>query len=191
MMMPKWFLFIVLYACVGICAAKTDCEPVTGTLRLTQVNQDEWQADYRLDRPVYGIALGPHIWQGLPWRQTGVQYDSPWIHEGGAQALSIAGLQATALWSPDEISSYQAKLEKGCQLDPYELQANASSLKGKAAYECGYRLFRDLALPAPLVWRRLLDAAMRTRQPYSEKMLHGLMPAAISVSDPPTGNLVQ
>lgn len=124
-----------------------------------------------------------HIWQGLPWPQAGVQYDSAWITEGGAEALSLAGLKATGLWSAAEVSSYGAALEKNCPLKQDELLAEAASLKGRMAYDCGYRLFSQFESPAPVIWRCLLDEAMRTGQPYSEQMMTRVMDIAERTSD--------
>lgn len=112
-----------------------------------------------------------HIWQGLVRRGGTGEATESWIHEGGAQALSLAALEVSGLWNAQAATAFKAKLHAECVQIRTAQAAGQAADTSREAYTCGYE--RCAAYPTGPVelWRRLLAETERSGAPYSAAMV--------------------
>lgn len=112
-----------------------------------------------------------HVWQELVRRGGFADDTETWIHEGGAQALSLAALEGSMLWDAATVAAFKAKLHGEC-VQIREAQANGKDTDAsREAYTCGYERFAALPLDTIKLWKRLLEETERTGAPYSAAMI--------------------
>lgn len=112
-----------------------------------------------------------HVWQGLV-RRGGIADDGePWVHEGGAQALSIAALQGSAVWNAEQVEHFKASLHDEC-VRLREAKAHGKEAdESRVAYTCGYERFVAHPVAPVELWQRLMAETERTGSPYSARMV--------------------
>lgn len=109
-----------------------------------------------------------HIWQNnLP--HDGIGEEAPWIHEGGAEAMSLDALLSSGLWDEDKFNAMQTKRWKECE----NLSNSGTDLATnyRAHYVCGMKRFDDTKLNIVTIWRALIDESERSGKVYSEQMV--------------------
>jgi len=112
-----------------------------------------------------------HVWQDLVRRGGFADDAEPWIHEGGAQALSLTALEGSGLWDAAAVATFKAKLHDEC------VHIRAAKADGKdadasrEAYTCGYERFVAQPIGAVDLWKRMLAETERTGAPYSAAMI--------------------
>jgi hypothetical protein len=109
-----------------------------------------------------------HIWQRNVMRG-GVGADEPWVHEGGAEAVAVATLEQTGLFSKEEVEAYSAKLLAECE----KLQGSVESYRGY--YACGYKRFRDYHTDVFALWKSMMERSESSGEVYSSRMIDALL----------------
>ena len=118
-----------------------------------------------------------HLWQASV-RRGGFAENDPWVHEGGAEALMLAALRGTGIFSAEEGNQYAQRLLDECQ----QLQDNVTVYRG--VYACGFRRFHGYAMaPVPL-WRAMMNRSEATGDVYSEPMIQAILKEAAAASKP-------
>jgi len=113
-----------------------------------------------------------HIWQNnLPHEAIGEE--AAWIHEGGAEAMSLEALLSSGLWDKDKFNAMQTKRWKECE----NLSNSGTNLATnyRAHYVCGMKRFDDTKLNIVTIWRALLNESERSSKVYSEQMVREIV----------------
>ena len=127
-----------------------------------------------------------HVWQANVARG-GIGQTQPWVHEGGAEALSLAALQASGLWTADEVAEQGARLVDECRAAEAARAADASlAPTWRDNYTCGYARFDAFALGPFQLWQRLIAQTEASGEPYSEAMIDGVLAAGEGGAVPST-----
>ncbi|MES2127836.1 MAG: hypothetical protein V4463_11245 [Pseudomonadota bacterium] len=109
-----------------------------------------------------------HLWQRNVARG-GVGEGEPWVHEGGAEALAVAALEGTGLFTKAEGDAYAAKLFDECA----QLQGSVASYRG--FYACGFKRFRDYHTDVLALWKNMMNRTEASGEVYSQKMIESLL----------------
>lgn len=109
-----------------------------------------------------------HVWQRNAGRG-GFGNDEPWIHEGGAEAIALAALEATGLFTKEESDAKAADLLAECA------QLNDSVTTYRGYYACGFKRFRDYRTDVMGLWKKMMEASESSGEVYSQKMLESLL----------------
>ncbi|HEU4664117.1 MAG TPA: hypothetical protein VFS55_08815 [Dokdonella sp.] len=112
-----------------------------------------------------------HVWQGLVRRGGMDDAGEPWVHEGGAQALSIAALEGSGVWSAAQAKRFEASLREECARIEAAKAHGEPDDASRWAYSCGYARFAAYPLDPTELWKRLLAATERSGAPYSATMI--------------------
>ncbi|HEY5799246.1 MAG TPA: hypothetical protein VIT92_03455 [Burkholderiaceae bacterium] len=109
-----------------------------------------------------------HVWQGSV-SSGGIGEEEPWIHEGGAEAMSVDALVATGIWDKTQQEKFVAKTLADCaaQPDPF------GSYRG--IYACGFKRFHDYPLAVAPLWTAMMKRTEATRMVYSEHMINAIL----------------
>lgn len=112
-----------------------------------------------------------HVWQNNLARG-GIGENDPWVHEGGAEAIMLAALRATGIFSEEAADQYAQKLLNECE----QLKDDVTTYRG--FYACGFKRFHSYAMaPVPL-WRALMNQSESSGEAYSEAMIQRILNAA-------------
>jgi hypothetical protein len=109
-----------------------------------------------------------HVWQRNGGRG-GFGSDEPWIHEGGAEAIALAALEATGLFTKEESDAQAANLLAECA------QLNDSVTSYRGYYACGFKRFRDYRTDVMGLWKKMMEASEASGDAYSQKMIDVLL----------------
>lgn len=131
-----------------------------------------------IDSPALRDAFGQliaheiaHIWQNnLPHEAIGE--DAPWIHEGGAEAMSLDAMYASGLWDKDKLLAMQTKRWNEC--DKLANTGVDLATNYRAHYVCGMKRFDDSKLNIVTIWRALIAESERSGKVYSEQMVRDI-----------------
>jgi hypothetical protein len=109
-----------------------------------------------------------HIWQGAV-SQGGLGEDDPWIHEGGAEAMSVDALVATGIWDKAQQQEFTDKALADCaaQQDPFGTY--------NGIYACGFKRFHDYPLGVIPLWTAMMKRTEATGMVYSENMIKSIL----------------
>lgn len=123
-----------------------------------------------------------HVWQGLVTKG-GIGDTQPWVHEGGAEALSAQALLQSGLWTPEELVRYSAGMQKECREAQARHAADPSlPVAWREHYTCGYDRYQALGLDIFSLWKAMMARTESSGEPYSEAMVQdaakALAPAA-------------
>nr|WP_315486143.1 basic secretory protein-like protein [uncultured Undibacterium sp.] len=113
-----------------------------------------------------------HIWQNnLPHEAIGEE--AAWIHEGGAEAMSLDALLSSGVWDKDKFNAMQTKRWNEC----VSLTKSGTDLATnyRAHYVCGMKRFDDTKLNIVTIWRALLNESERSGKVYSEQMVREIV----------------
>jgi len=110
-----------------------------------------------------------HVWQ-MHLARGGVGGDAPWIHEGGAEAMSLDGVLQTGLWTQDAVTAYQERKSAVCD----KLGNTVDSYDG--IYACGLVRFNKLGVAIVPLWRSMMEMSERTGEVYSASMIDAIVP---------------
>lgn len=111
-----------------------------------------------------------HVWQGLVARG-GIGETQAWVHEGGAEALSLLALRESGLWTDEQVVAYATSLVAECRAAEAKRAADpATEATWRDNYTCGYARFADAGVDAFTMWRRLMARTEASGEPYSEAM---------------------
>lgn len=105
-----------------------------------------------------------HVWQNNV-RRGGIGGKEPWVHEGGAEAIAVAGLLGSGLYSQTEADNYSAKLIRECET----LKGDVESYRGM--YACGFKRFTDFRADIFRLWKSMMDATEASGDVYSGTMI--------------------
>lgn len=108
-----------------------------------------------------------HIWQTSVARG-GIGETEGWIHEGGAEAIALAGLRQSGLFSAVEADAYAARLLKECEA----LGGAVDSYRGM--YACGYARFAADGRDIFALWKAMMAASEAGGAVYSSAMIEAL-----------------
>lgn len=108
-----------------------------------------------------------HIWQANLARG-GIGGTEPWIHEGGAEALALAGLRQTGLYTRAEADAYADQLIAECNT----LQGSVDSYRGH--YACGFKRFMDYDKDIFALWKAMMETSEAGGAVYSTAMIDAL-----------------
>jgi hypothetical protein len=128
-----------------------------------------------VDHPKYREALAQlvghelaHIWQ-LDVARGGAGDDDPWIHEGGAEAMSLDGVLQTGLWTQDAVEAYIKRQSAVCD----KLGNSVDSYDG--IYACGLVRFNDLGVAIVPLWRAMMEVSETKGDVYSASMIDAIV----------------
>lgn len=111
-----------------------------------------------------------HVWQGLVARG-GIGETQAWVHEGGAEALSLLALRESGLWTEDQVVAQAKSLVDECRAAEAKRAAEPTTEPTwRDNYTCGYARFADAGVDAFTSWQRLMARTEASGEPYSEAM---------------------
>ncbi|MBF5043291.1 hypothetical protein FGE12_12905 [Aggregicoccus sp. 17bor-14] len=108
-----------------------------------------------------------HVWQNNVARG-GIGGTEAWVHEGGAEAIALAGLRGSGLLSPADADAYAAKLIQECAA----LEGSVESYRG--FYACGFKRFTDYELGIFPLWKSMMETTESTGAVYSSSMIEAI-----------------
>lgn len=112
-----------------------------------------------------------HVWQGLVTKG-GIGDTQPWVHEGGAEALSAQALLQSGLWTPEQLARYSANMQKECREAEAKHAADpAMPTAWREHYTCGYSRYQALGVDIFALWKALMARSEASGEPYSEAMV--------------------
>ncbi|MFT3807244.1 hypothetical protein [Arenimonas sp.] len=115
-----------------------------------------------------------HVWQGLVARG-GIGDTQPWVHEGGAEALSSQALLQSGLWTPEQLARYSTGMQKECQDTEAKRAADpAMPTAWREHYTCGYVRYQKLGVDIFALWKGLMARSEASGEPYSEAMVQAV-----------------
>lgn len=115
-----------------------------------------------------------HVWQGLVTKG-GIGNTQPWVHEGGAEALSAQALLQSGLWTPEQLARYSANMQKECrEAEAKRATDPASPVAWREHYTCGYSRYQALGVDIFALWRALMARTETSGEPYSEAMVQAV-----------------
>jgi hypothetical protein len=109
-----------------------------------------------------------HIWQRNVARG-GVGGDDMWVHEGGAEAIAVAALGATGLFTKEEADAYAAKLLAECD----GLKGSVTTYRGY--YACGFTRFHGYPMDVFGLWKKMMESSESSGEFYSQKMIESIL----------------
>jgi hypothetical protein len=128
-----------------------------------------------IDHPKYREALTQvvahelaHLWQ-MSLTRGGVGKDDPWIHEGGAEAMSLDGVLQTGLWTQDAVAAYNKQKAAVCD----KLGNSVDSYDG--IYACGLVRFNNLGVAIVPLWRAMMEVTETKGDVYSASMIDAIV----------------
>ena len=107
-----------------------------------------------------------HIWQ---LNSGGISEDDSWIHEGGAEAMSLDGVLQTGLWSQDTVAAYNKQKAEVCD----KLANSVESYDG--IYACGLVRFNNVGLAIVPLWRAMMAVSETKGDVYSASMIDAIV----------------
>jgi hypothetical protein len=119
-----------------------------------------------------------HVWQNA-LRQGGIGESEAWVHEGGAEAMALAALQHSGLWTAEQAERFGKDLVDAC------LKAEQQSTPEdpwRMNYSCGYRRFAAYPLAPIELWRHLIDESERSGEVYSPALVERVLATATAGS---------
>lgn len=129
-----------------------------------------------VDHPKYREAVAQlvghelaHIWQATIARG-GIGEDDPWIHEGGAEAMSLDGVLQTGLWTQGTVAAYNKRQSTICD----KLSNSVDSYDG--IYACGLVRFNNLGVAIVPLWRAMMEVSETKGDVYSASMIDAIVP---------------
>ena len=109
-----------------------------------------------------------HLWQ-FNIARGGVGEDDPWIHEGGAEAMALDGLQQTGVWREESVGEYRRTQAAACE----KLGNSVESYDG--IYACGLARFDKLGVGIVPLWRAMMQATEVKGDFYSQQMIDAIV----------------
>lgn len=121
-----------------------------------------------------------HVWQGLV-AKGGIGSTQPWVHEGGAEALSIPALVQSGLWTTEQAAGVSAGMQKECSESQAKRAADpALPVAWREHYTCGYMRYQALGVDIFSLWKGLMARTEASGEPYSEAMVQSTAAAMTS-----------
>lgn len=108
-----------------------------------------------------------HLWQTNVARG-GVGASEAWIHEGGAEAIALAALRQSGLFSDADADAYSARLLRECA----QLDDSVDSYRGH--YACGFKRFAGYDQDIFALWKAMIDTSEASGAVYSTPMIDAL-----------------
>lgn len=130
-----------------------------------------------------------HVWQGLVARGGIGDTQPPWVHEGGAEALSLQALRLSELWTSEQVAEKATHLQRECR-DSQAKHAADPSLPPiwRDHYTCGFLRYQNFSVDALTLWRRLLASTEINGEPYSEAMIQAVLAKEAGLAQPIDGD---
>jgi hypothetical protein len=129
-----------------------------------------------VDQPIYrdtvALLVGhelAHLWQ-MNVARGGTGEDDPWIHEGGAEAMSLDGVLQTGLWTEAAVAAYNKQKSTVCD----KLGNSVDSYDG--IYACGLVRFNKLGVAIVPLWRTMMEVTENKGEVYSASMIDATVP---------------
>mgnify|MGYP003592099754 CR=1 FL=1 len=112
-----------------------------------------------------------HVWQGLVTKG-GIGDTQPWVHEGGAEYLSVLALRQSGLWTSAQAEAYTTQMQKECSDSQAKHAADpALPLAWREHYTCGYTRYHELGVGGFALWKAMMSMTEARGEPYSEAIL--------------------
>jgi hypothetical protein len=108
-----------------------------------------------------------HVWQNNV-ALGGVGDKEPWVHEGGAEAIALAALRGSGLFSDADADAYAAKLIGECNA------LNGSVENYRGFYACGFKRFTDYHVDIFALWKSMMETTESTGAVYSSSMIDAI-----------------
>ncbi|KFN42604.1 hypothetical protein [Arenimonas oryziterrae] len=116
-----------------------------------------------------------HVWQ-MQVARGGIGDTQPWVHEGGAEVLSLQALEAAGMWTHAEVVELTTKMQGECRESEAKHAADPSlPLVWREHYTCGLMRFGATGVDAFTLWKRLMARTEATGEPYSESMVEAVV----------------
>ena len=116
-----------------------------------------------------------HVWQNAVTRG-GIGDTQPWVHEGGAEALSLQALQDAGLWTAEQVAEQAAKLQAECRDSQAKRAADPSQpAPWRDHYTCGFARYQATGVDVFTLWKHLMTRTEETGEPYSEAMVDAVV----------------
>jgi hypothetical protein len=139
-----------------------------------------------VDHPKYREAVAQlvghelaHIWQ-MNIARGGMGEDDPWIHEGGAEAMSLDGVLQTGLWNEAAVAAYTKQKSAICD----KLGNSVDSYDG--IYACGLVRFNKLGVAIVPLWRTMMEVTENKGDVYSASLIDAIV---LKLRSPPSAAL--
>jgi len=108
-----------------------------------------------------------HVWQNNV-AHGGIGGDEAWVHEGGAEAIALAGLRGSGLFSQADADAYAGKLIQECGT----LNGSVETYRG--IYACGFKRFADYRTDILPLWKSMMEATEASGDFYSGAMIEAI-----------------
>jgi hypothetical protein len=108
-----------------------------------------------------------HIWQNNVVRG-GIGADEAWVHEGGAEAIALAGLRGSGLFSQADADADATKSIQDCEA----LKGSVDTYRG--VYACGFKRFTDYRMDIFALWKSMMETTEATGAVYSGAMIEAI-----------------
>jgi len=118
-----------------------------------------------------------HVWQNDVSRG-GIGGDEPWVHEGGAEAIAVAGLRGSGLYDQAEADAYVARLTGECAA----LNGSVETYRGY--YACGFTRFSSYKMDVFTLWKAMMEATESSGSVYSAAMIESILKKADKTAQP-------
>ena len=109
-----------------------------------------------------------HVWQQNV-SKGGIGEPEPWVHEGGAEAIMLAAMRETGIYTKEEADQYANGLLKECE----RLKDDLKSYRG--FYACGFKRYDSYKLSAIPLWKAMMEKTESSGDVYSEKMIQAIL----------------
>ncbi len=106
-----------------------------------------------------------HLWQ-FDIKRSGNGENRKWIVEGGAEAIAMAGLRGSGLFTPVQADEYIAYMLQECAKE----KGNVESTYGR--YNCGFKRFNDLNTDIFKLWKDMIEIVDWTGRPYTAALVN-------------------
>jgi hypothetical protein len=108
-----------------------------------------------------------HVWQNNVARG-GIGGGEAWVHEGGAEAIALAGLRGSGLFNDVDADAYATKLIQECAA----LNGSVDNYRG--FYACGFKRFADYQLDIFSLWKSMMETTESSGAVYSGSMIEAI-----------------
>lgn len=112
-----------------------------------------------------------HLWQtGLATRSRNTE--DPWIHEGGADAMAVAALASSDVWSQEQVAEFAKSRAEACDDATNETTLKAALESGNydAAYSCGFTQFWSSEVDIFDLWAAIERLAISENRDYTQAL---------------------
>jgi len=108
-----------------------------------------------------------HVWQNNVTRG-GIGGNEAWVHEGGAEAIALAGLRGSGLFTQAEADARADRSMRDCEA----LKGSVDTYRG--IYACGFKRFTDYQVDIFSLWKSMMETTEASGAVYSGAMIEAI-----------------